>query len=74
MIHASTRGDETNVELSGSIENLTLELLHILSGFKNKLVKGKFKISEEDSNKFMTDIFFKAMTMDDIGEIENDET
>lgn len=74
MIHASTHGDDTNVELSGSAENLSLELLHILSGFKNKLVKGKFKLSEEDSNKFMTDIFFKAMTMDDIGEIKNDET
>lgn len=74
MIHASTHGHQTSVEISGTAEDLTLELLHIITGFKNKLVKGKFKLSEEDSNKFMTNIFFKAMTLDDIGEIENDET
>ena len=74
MIHASSHGNQTSVEISGTAEDLTLELLHIITGFKNKLVKGKFNLSEEDSNKFMTNIFFKAMTLDDIGEIENDET
>ena len=74
MIHASTHGNQTSVEISGTAEDLTLELLHILTGFKNKLVKGSFKLPEEESNKFMTSIFFKAMTMDDIGELEHDET
>ena len=74
MIHASTHGDRTSVELTGTAEDLTVELLHVITGFKNKLVKGYFMLSEEESNKFMTHIFFKAMTMDDKGEIENDET
>jgi len=74
MLHASTHGDITSVELTGTTEDLVIELLHIITGFKNKLIKGKFKLPEEDSNKFMTDIFFKAMTMNDEGEITNDET
>lgn len=74
MIHASTHGDRTSVELTGTAEDLTVELLHTIIGFKNKLVKGYFKLQEEEANKFMTNIFFKAMTMDDKGEIENDET
>ena len=74
MIHASSHGDKAYVELKGTAEDLTLELLHILSGFKHKLIKGNFKLPEEESNKFMTSIFFKAMTMDDKGEIDNDET
>lgn len=74
MIHASTHGDTTSVELTGTAEDMTVELLHIITGFKNKLVKGYFKLPEEETNKFMTSIFFKAMTMDDKGEIENDET
>lgn len=74
MIHASAHGNKAIVELRGIAEDLTVELLHILSGFKNKLVKGNFKLTDDEANKFMTSIFFKAMTMDDEGEVDNDET
>lgn len=74
MIYASTHGDTTSVELSGTTEELILELLLIITGFKNKLVKGKFKLPEEGANEFMTSIYFKAMTMNDEGEVKNDET
>ena len=64
MIHITSADKEQLVEV-------LYELAYTLVGVRNKMLKGKLGLTDDEANSVMTKVFFQAMTMDENGK-END--
>lgn len=70
MMHTTSADKEQlAVEIIGTPVEILYELTYTLVGVRNKMLKGKLGMTDDEANTVMTKVFFEAMTMDENGKV-----